>query len=86
MMSCRFEELEMTKINPLTSPLEDCRVLTSYIKDKYGFKAVKGLIESKYKYRFKSAEAKEVVREFYDRFVIKTKGVISGVEYVVVVV
>ncbi len=61
----------MTKITPLTTPLEDCRVLSSSIKDKYGFKANKGLIESKYKYRFKSSEEKEVVREFYDRFVVE---------------
>ena len=59
-------------ITPLTTPLEDCSVLSSSVKDRYSFKANKQLIESKYKYRFKSTCDKEVVREFYDRFVVKS--------------
>ena len=61
----------MLQITPLTTPLEDCRTLQTSIKDKYGFNATKGLIEQKYKCRFKAVEGKEVVREFYDRFVVK---------------
>lgn len=61
----------MTKITSLTTPLEDCSVLSSSIKDRYAFNANKAMIESKYKYKFKSTEEKEVVREFYDRFVVK---------------
>ncbi|WPY01507.1 hypothetical protein Trichorick_01420 (plasmid) [Candidatus Trichorickettsia mobilis] len=58
-------------ISSISTPLEDCRTLQVSIKDKYGFKANKELIEQKYKRRFKAVEGKEVVREFYDRFVVK---------------
>lgn len=61
-------------ITPLTTPLEDCSTLQVSIKGgKYSFNATKRLIELKFKYRFKSADDKEVVREFYDRFCCNRK-------------
>ena len=63
----------MNKITSTGTPLEDCSILSSSVKDRYSFKANKGLIESKYKCRFKSADDKEVVREFYDRFCCNRK-------------
>jgi hypothetical protein len=64
----------MNKINATGTPLEDCSTLQVSIKDgKYSFNATKRLIELKYKYRFKSADDKEAVREFYDRFCCNRK-------------
>jgi len=63
----------MNKITSTGTPLEDCSILSAAIKDRYSFKANKGLIESKYKYRFKSTDDKEAVREFYDRFCCNRK-------------
>jgi hypothetical protein len=62
----------MNKITATSTSLEDCSVLSTAIKNgSYATKNALIQLERKYKYRFKSTDYKEVVREFYDRFVVK---------------